>query len=307
LARSAQIGFSLSSLPRPLARRDQEHPVWLALADVVADRADVGLRGQDLGAGEHHPGVRQPQPLLRVDRVAVGPHARSLGHDGAEVGPARGGLHERLGPGREADAADAPAADIRPALQELDCRVDVRLPRPVESLRVAVALAAAPRVVEEHAVAVLGEERRLLPRALAVATRPVHEHDRSAVPRGRVPPANRQAVRRPEGDVLVRDRERAVDRLARRPRHVDRAAQREQDEKAEGEQADRHQRAPADPAREGPSLARPPGDCDREADQEQAAEQGEHTGEVAALRLVDDDVSDVHRPGRGDQHAEGQG
>src|SRR5262245_7268817 len=167
--------------PEPLlARRDEEHAPG-GLADVVAHRSDVRLAGQSLRPGEHEPRVRELEPFLCVDRVAVGAHAGALCDHGTQIGPPGGCLDQGLGAGGQTHRADPVAADVGPVPEKLDRRVDVRLPAPVEALGVAVALPAAARVVEQHAVAVTGQQSRLLPRALSVPAGAVDKDDRGAV------------------------------------------------------------------------------------------------------------------------------
>lgn len=79
----------------------------------------------------------------------------------------------------------------------------------------------------------------MLPGVEPAAAGAVDEDDRRAVPRGGVPPAERQPVGRLVRHLLVRDGERLVDRLAGCVRDVDRRADREEHVEADDERADR--------------------------------------------------------------------
>ena len=110
------------------------------------------------------------------------------------------GLDHHLAADREADAADPLRVDVGAALQERDGGVDVPLALPAEQVRIALALALASAVEEQHAVAVVGEHLRPLLRG-----RPAGERDHGrAVLRLDVPALEPEPVARRELDVLVR-------------------------------------------------------------------------------------------------------
>ena len=103
----------------------------------------------------------QPLPgfaQLVADRAA----ARALGDDRPERRRLGCSLDHHLAADREADAADPIRIDVGPALQVRDGGVDVALALPAEQVRVALALALAATVEEQHAVAVPCEELRTL-------------------------------------------------------------------------------------------------------------------------------------------------
>ena len=141
--------------------------------------------------------------LARVrDRQALAerPDASALRDERGQ--PVRLGrrLHHHLAADREADPADPFRVDVGAAAEELDGRPDVALSLPAEDVRVAVALALASPVEEQHPVAVAGEHPC---RPLRPAPARERDHGR-AVLRRDVPAAELEPVARGEGHVLVR-------------------------------------------------------------------------------------------------------
>ena len=150
------------------------------------------------------------------------PRFRSVGDDGCDARVLGSRGDRDLGARREAEHADLP--DTAP-LEEVHGRAHVGRPVPPEAVRAPAAVAAPPLVVEQHAVAVAREHRRVQLEPVPVAAASVHEDDRCAVPRRDVPRGEPDPVGRPQCHVLVWHRERAhgYARLAGKPqRRADR-------------------------------------------------------------------------------------
>jgi hypothetical protein len=113
-----------------------------------------------------------------VREVVEGPRLGAVGHDGGDAPVVGGRGNGDLGAGREAEHADVANAA---ALEEVDGRLDVRRPVPAEGVRPAAARAASALVVQQNAVAVVREQRRVQLEAVAVGAAAVNEDHRGAV------------------------------------------------------------------------------------------------------------------------------
>ena len=102
-------------------------------------------------------------------------------------------------PADTSEPADAAGMDVRPALEEGERSLQVPVAGPAERVGIAFALALAPAVEEENAVAVAGEHPGMWLRALAAG-----EGDHGCtVARGDVPAGEVESVAGRERDFLV--------------------------------------------------------------------------------------------------------
>ena len=219
-------------------------------------------------------------PLHGARRLAHGSNPRALGDDRLERVRLGGGLEHQLAADREPDSADAIGIDVGPLAQERDRRLDVPVAVPADRVRIALAVALAAPVEQEHAVAVPDEHPGLPLRALAAG-----ESDHGgAVLRWHVPALELQPVVGREGDLLEVG--------AQLGRRHDRAAdvrlsvggdEREDDHHRDEQTRDAEQR-PAHVAAWHP-LVEAPGSPQRDyahPEQDQAGGDGEQPGVVVA-------------------------
>ena len=131
------------------------------------------------------------------------------------------------GDAKKADATDSTSGEIG------DGAADVALPLPAERIFVACAFAAAALVVQEHAVACLGQHACMADRSFTVTAATMDEHDRRAVARAHVPAGEANPVGRLEHSFLVHKAEcRRIDRRPRLGEIVDGEQRRVDDDEA---------------------------------------------------------------------------
>ena len=104
---------------------------------------------------------------------------------------------------RQSEPPDALRIEVWPLVKKGERSLDVLLPVPAEGVVTAFALAAAPRVVEEHPVPVPGEQPGMAHGPRPVAATSVDEDHSSLVRRCDVPPGESDAVRGVECNGVV--------------------------------------------------------------------------------------------------------
>ena len=197
-----------------MGRVDEEDRARSDPPDQVLEVRRRRLVREERGARRDHRVGRHVEPGLLLEDLADGTRARSLGHDRLQIVGFGGGLQHHLSADGKSDAADPASIDVGTTLEERRRRRDVLVERPTVRVRLAVALSLTAPVEEQHAVAVPHEHAGVLLRS-----RPAREgNDRRTVPRGHIPPFEREPVARRERHLLVGRTE-----LGRRhdgPRHV---------------------------------------------------------------------------------------
>ena len=194
----------------------------------------------------------------------------------------RGRLQQELAADGQTEARDPLRVDVRASLEEADRGPQVGLTVPAKRVEVAVAVALAAPVEQQHAVAVAHEE----PGAGDRAARPAREDDhRRTVARRDVPGGEVEPVGCRERHALVRTPE--VRRRHRAPDPVscdDRDTEREHDEEPDGDHTECNERSPDVPAQRGlVAPAAPPQRDDADAEQPRAGQPGEHRSGVGSL------------------------
>ncbi len=279
-----------------------------AAGDLLGERGlRAGAALDDLDRLEQRPHRRELDDIARARLVVLEPDRRgAVGHHGLDVGTASGDVDRDVGAGREPERGDAPRLDVVAFRQEVERRGGVLLPAPAVRVDRALAVAAAARVVEEHAVAVADEHLGVAQRAAAVsAASGDHQHRRAV--RGRAVPAlEAHAVGCCEGDGLVGGRRRVAHRPLQRMDVDDRHAHRHVEDR-HGDDGGGHQGhadRPAPSRRRGALAAMAERDPGGEADEDHARDHRDDAGDVVRRRAVEDDVVQVPAAVDERQHAE---
>ena len=141
----------------------------------VVDEVDEAGRWRLAGKDRHGGGLgeQRRERLLQVAQRRVVPvlgdraDAGALGDDGAQPGVLRGGLEQHLAADGEPEAADALRVHVRAAGEEVDRGLQVGVAAPAVGVEVAVALAFAAPIEQQHAVSVPREQPGVGERAAA--------------------------------------------------------------------------------------------------------------------------------------------
>lgn len=102
------------------------------------------------------------EPAALGDPRCVGQRASggAVCDDGVDVVSARGEFDENVGAGGQSERADSTVLDVRSVLEPRDRRLNVAAPSRAVGIRLALALAPAASVKEQHAVSGAGEHCR---------------------------------------------------------------------------------------------------------------------------------------------------
>src|SRR3954471_2606903 len=161
-----------------------------------------------LTGGELDLGARDGKRNLEGDPIAEGKIA-GIGSRPPLEAVRYDGFHPRVGccvrddcfgpggGGEKADATHSTAGEIG------DGAAGVAVPLPAEGILVACTFAPAARVVQEYAVACLGQQAGVADGSLTVTAAAVDKHDRSAVARAHVPTGEANPVGRGEYNAFV--------------------------------------------------------------------------------------------------------